>query len=53
MDNSVVCMAYFQNYPDRKFCAKCHMTNRIFYITHEMNLPTWAEPRDIVKDTEN
>ena len=31
MDNSVVCMTYFQNYPDRKFCTRFHITNRIFY----------------------
>ena len=36
MDNSVVCMTYFQNYPDRKFRTRCHITNRIFYNKNSM-----------------
>ena len=32
MDNSVAYVTSFQNYADRKFCKKCHITDRIFYI---------------------
>ncbi|MEK6892598.1 MAG: hypothetical protein AABX07_00160 [Nanoarchaeota archaeon] len=32
MDNSVGYMTFFQNYPDRKFCANCDVSYRIFYI---------------------
>lgn len=32
MNNSVACTTLFQNYSDRKFCTRSHITNRIFYI---------------------
>jgi len=40
MDNSVTCMTYFQNYPDRKFCTKCQTSHRIFY---NKNAQVWIE----------
>lgn len=31
IDNSLVCMTYFWNYPIRKFWTKCHISPRIIY----------------------